>query len=260
MQLKKHLGQHLLVSEGALERIVEFLQLKEDDVVVEIGPGTGNLTQKILQKPFKELHLIEIDPQMVEVLQKKFTQAKVFIHRADATTFDLCSLGENLKVVGNLPYNVASLILENTVFHHRCIPYAVYMLQKEVAEKLQKEPYWLSTFVKTFYHVEYLMSLPPYFFYPPPKVQSGLVRLTRKEHSVELDLKDYKDFLVKVYSMKRKALKNKLPQEVLLEAGIDPMRRIDSLQTYEVLLLYEKYTTLCSQSSPFRLKNSGGGL
>lgn len=238
MQLKKHLGQHLLISEGALERIVEFLQLKEDDVVVEIGPGTGNLTEKILKKPFRELHLIEIDPQMVEVLQKKFTQTKVFIHRADATRFDLCSLGENLKVVGNLPYNVASLILENTVFHHRCVPYALYMLQKEVAEKLQKEPYWLSTFVRTFYHVEYLMSLPARFFYPPPRVQSGLVRLMRKDPPIELDLRNYKEFLIKVYSMKRKALKSKLPQEVLLQAGIDPMRRIDSLQTHEVLLLY----------------------
>ncbi|MEJ5338798.1 MAG: 16S rRNA (adenine(1518)-N(6)/adenine(1519)-N(6))-dimethyltransferase RsmA [Aquificaceae bacterium] len=238
MRLKKHLGQHLLVAKGVLERIADFLQVEEGDVVVEIGPGTGNLTKELLKKPLKELHLLEVDPQMVGILEGNIRDSRVIIHRADATLFDLCSLGERLKVTGNLPYNVASLILENTVFHHGCIPLAVYMLQKEVAEKLQKGPSWLSTFVRTFYRVEYLMSLPGRFFRPPPRVQSGLVRLLRKETIPEIDLRDYKKFLTGLYSMRRKALKNKLPEELLFQTGIDPMRRVDSLQPDEVFMLY----------------------
>ncbi|MEJ7621934.1 MAG: 16S rRNA (adenine(1518)-N(6)/adenine(1519)-N(6))-dimethyltransferase RsmA [Aquificaceae bacterium] len=238
MKLKKHLGQHLLVAKGVLERIVEFLELQEEDIVVEIGPGTGNLTKEILKKNFKELHLLEIDPQMVEILHRDIQEERVFIHKEDATKFNLCSLGENLKVVGNLPYNVASLILENTVFHHSCIPMAVYMLQKEVAEKIQKGASWLSTFVRTFYRVEYLMSLPARFFVPPPKVQSGLIRLSRREELPKLDLMDYKGFLVGLYSMRRKALKNKVPETILLKAGIDPMCRVETLEPDSVLMLY----------------------
>ncbi len=238
MKLKKHLGQHLLVAKGVLERIVEFLTLKEEDVVVEIGPGTGNLTREILKKSFKELHLLEIDVQMVEILQRGIQEERVFIHKEDVTKFNLCSLGKNLKVVGNLPYNVASLILENTVFHHFCIPMAVYMLQKEVAEKIQKGPSWLSTFVRTFYRVEYLMSLPARFFVPQPKVQSGLIRLSRKENPPELDLEDYKSFLVGIYSMRRKALKNKVSETILHKAGIDPMCRVEALEPDRVLMLY----------------------
>ncbi len=238
MRLKKHLGQHLLVAKGVLERIVEFLDLKEEDLVVEIGPGTGNLTREILKKNFKELHLLEIDPQMVEVLQKNLRDIRVFIHNEDAVSFDLCSLGESLKVVGNLPYNVASLILEKTVLQHACIPMAVYMLQKEVAEKIQKGPSWLSTFVRTFYKVEYLMSLPARFFIPPPKVQSGLIRLIRREDLPEIRLLDYKGFLTRLYSMRRKAIKNKLPEDVLLSVGIDPMCRVESLEPEKVFMIY----------------------
>lgn len=194
MKLKKHLGQHLLVASGVLDRITQLIDPKDGDILVEIGPGTGNLTKKILTYPFKALHLLEIDPDMIRSLKENIKDPRVVIHEADAVGFDFCSLGENLKVFGNLPYNVASLIVENTVFYHRCIPQAIYMLQKEVAEKIQKGPSWLSTFVRTFYKVEYLMSIPSRFFYPKPKVQSGLIRLTRKEDAPKVDLKVIKIF------------------------------------------------------------------
>jgi 16S rRNA (adenine1518-N6/adenine1519-N6)-dimethyltransferase len=241
MPLKKELGQHLLVAKGVLSKIVEFISPQESDLLVEIGPGTGNLTKEVLKYPFKELHLIEIDPQMIERLREEIKDSRVFIHQADASKFDLCSLGENLKVFGNLPYNVASLIVENTVFHHRCVPVAIYMLQKEVAQKLQKGAGWLSAFLQTFYSVEYLMSLPARFFMPPPKVQSGLIRLKRKKEVPELDLKEYKRFLTSLYALKRKALKNKLSESLLLEAGIDPMARVESLSVEKVLLLYNTW-------------------
>ena len=238
MRLKRHLGQHLLVARGVIARIAQLIEPKEDEILVEIGPGTGNLTKEILKYSFRELHLLEIDRSMIESLEKEIRDKRVKIHLADATSFDFCSLGESIKIFGNLPYNVASLILENIVFHHRCIPQAVCMVQKEVAEKIQKGSSWLSMFVRTFYSVEYLMSIPGRFFLPPPKVQSGLVRLKRIHNPPQLNLEDYKSFLVGLYSMKRKALKNKLQEDLLKSVGINPMERVETLDPERVLLLY----------------------
>ncbi|MFN3598765.1 MAG: 16S rRNA (adenine(1518)-N(6)/adenine(1519)-N(6))-dimethyltransferase RsmA [Aquificaceae bacterium] len=238
MRLKKYFGQHLLVAPRVLESIVKYIDPKEGEILVEIGPGTGNLTKRVLSYPFKKLHLLEIDPDMVEELKNSIKDERVFIHQADATSFDFCTLEDKLKVFGNLPYNVGSLIVENTVFHHRCIPQAIYMLQKEVAEKIQKGPSWLSTFVRSFYRVEYLMSLPGRFFFPKPKVSSALIRLFRKQNPSDLDLRDYKEFLTVLYSMKRKALKNKICEELLIKLSIDPMLRVEALEPEKVLLLY----------------------
>ena len=249
MRLKKSYGQHLLVSSGVIEALVKHAEIKPDSVVVEIGPGTGNLTRELLKTPLKKLYLLEIDPQMIEEL-KKIKDSRVVILQEDATKFDFCSLGGELKLVGNLPYNVGSLIVENTVFHKDCVPFALYMLQKEVAEKLLKGPSWLSTFLRTFYHVEYIMSVPARFFIPPPKVQSGVIKLIRKEDAPAIeDLKDYKSFLVKLYSMKRKALKKKLREDLLRTAGIDPLARIEQLSISQILLLYKMKFTFPSFES-----------
>ncbi|RMH79361.1 MAG: ribosomal RNA small subunit methyltransferase A [Acidobacteria bacterium] len=241
MRLKKALGQHLLVAKDVLSKIAQLIDPKEDEVLLEIGPGTGNLTKEVLKYPFKEIHLLELDPQMVNFLMENLKDPRIRIHNEDARYFDFCSLSPDLKVFGNLPYNVASLIVERTIFQHRCVREAVYMLQKEVGEKLKKGPSWLSTFVRTFYHVDYLMSLPARFFRPPPKVQSALLRFTRKENPPQMDLENYKAFLTKLYSSKRKALKSKLPEELLISLNIDPMLRVEALKLEEVLLLYNTW-------------------
>ncbi len=227
-----------MVSPGVISKTVEFAWLKEGDTVVEIGPGTGNLTKEILKHPIKVLHLIEIDEEMINFLKERLEDKRLIIHRADAKSFDLCSLGENLKVLGNLPYNVASSIVENLVFHKDCVPLAVLMVQKEVAEKIQKGPSWLSVFVKTFYRVEYMMSVPPRFFLPPPKVDSGVIRLSRLGHQPLFNLEDFKAFLTKLYAHRRRALKNKVDEKLLLKADIDPMKRVEELSLEEVLKLY----------------------
>lgn len=238
MRLKKSYGQHILVSSGVIKALVRQAQIEPGDVVVEIGPGTGNLTKELLKTPLKKLYLLEIDPQMIDEL-KNIKDSRIVILQEDATKFDFCSLGDELKLVGNLPYNVGSLIVENTVFHKECVPFALYMLQKEVAEKLLRGPSWLSTFLRTFYHTQYVMSVPARFFLPPPKVQSGVLKLIRKEDfSAIKDLKDYKSFLVKLYSMKRKAMKSKVKEELLKKVGIDPLTRIEQLSVLQILLLY----------------------
>ncbi len=239
VRLKKDLGQHILVSGGVLRRLVEFLEVSEGDTVVEIGGGTGNLTRELLKTPLGRLITLEIDPRMVEDL-KKIEDKRLKVLQADATSFDLCSLGENLKVIGNLPYNVASLILENTVRCRSCVPIALYTVQKEVGLKVagKTDPGWLTVFVKTFFEVEYLMSLPPKFFFPRPRVESGVIRLRRKDQQPDLDLTSFKRFLTRLFSSRKKKLKNVFPQDALREVSIDPDLRLHQLSPGEILRLY----------------------
>ncbi|NPB07217.1 MAG: ribosomal RNA small subunit methyltransferase A [Aquificae bacterium] len=240
MRLKKSFGQHLLISEGVLKKIVEALGVKEGEHVVEIGGGTGNLTRKLLETPLRKLTVLELDPEMVAKL-KEIRDERLEVLNEDATRFPFCLLGGELKLAGNLPYNAASLITENLVYHRRCVPLAVFMYQKEVAERLlgKGEQGWLSVFVRTFYEPEYLTTVPPRFFKPPPKVLSGVLRLKRKENAPPLDAKDYKTFLTRVFAQKRKALKNKLPEELLVKAGVDPSARVEQLSVEQFVKLYE---------------------
>lgn len=237
--LKKKWGQHLLVSSGVLDRLVELAEIKEE-VVVEIGPGTGNLTKRLLNTPLKRLYLLEIDPEMVEKLKVSLNDPRVVILQTDATTFDFNILNEKeLKLIGNLPYNVASLIIENTIYHKHLIYQAFYMVQKEVAERLIQQKSWLSVFVNTFYQLEYLMSIPPRFFVPPPKVNSAYLKFTRKNFDEIKDLKRYKSFLVQIFSQKRKMLKHKVPPEILEKASILPQKRVEELNLLDFITLYQ---------------------
>lgn len=246
--LKKKFGQHLLVGSGILEKLVELAEIKPEEIVVEIGPGTGNLTRKLLNTPLKKLYLIEIDPEMIEYLKQHIKDERVIFINADATKFDFTSLKEKeLKLIGNLPYNVASLIIENTIMHKDIIPYAFYMVQKEVAERLINEKSWLSIFVKTFYEVEYLMSIPPRFFIPPPKVVSAFVKqLRRKDYkAIDIsDLKDYKNFLTKIFSHKRKILKHKINKIYLETAGISENMRVEQLKLEDFISIYLSFQKL----------------
>ncbi|RLJ71597.1 16S rRNA (adenine1518-N6/adenine1519-N6)-dimethyltransferase [Hydrogenivirga caldilitoris] len=242
--LKKSYGQHLLVSPGVLKKIAQSLNLEEGDTVVEIGGGTGNLTRALLEYPINRLYVLELDPEMVKRLMS-IEDNRLEVIEADASSFDFCSLGEEVKITGNLPYNVGSLIVENVVKHYRCISLGVFMLQKEVALKLcgKGEIGWLTVFLNTYYEVEYLMSVPPRFFIPPPKVDSGVIKLIRKENPPELNLENYKKFLTSIFSMRRKMLKKKLPEDTLTEAGIDPSLRVEQLTTEDFLRLYNVFNT-----------------
>ncbi len=243
-RLKKRFGQHLLVSQGAIKNIVKFANIKPGEVVVEIGPGTGNLTKELLKAPLSRLYLVEIDEEMFNKLSEELKDQRVKVFLADATEFDFFSLGhENIKCIGNLPYNVASLIIENTVKHHPLVSEAIYMVQKEVGIRLEKEKSWLSIFVRTFYEVEYMMSLPPKFFIPPPRVESSVIRLKRKNLTTPIDPQKYKEVLTKLFHARRKMLKQKVPLSILNAAGIKPEKRVDELELKEFLLLYDAFCT-----------------
>ncbi|MGC8966216.1 MAG: 16S rRNA (adenine(1518)-N(6)/adenine(1519)-N(6))-dimethyltransferase RsmA [Caldimicrobium sp.] len=242
LRLKKSLGQHLLISSGVLNRIAEYAQLSEGEVVVEIGPGTGLLTKALLKYPITKLYLIELDTEMLEYLQENIKDERVVLIQADATTFNYQELGERkLKVLGNLPYNVASLIVENLIYFHSLIPLALFLVQKEVAEKWLSGKSWLSIFIQTFYELEYLMTVPPRFFKPQPKVDSALIRFKQFIKKEITDLKKYKKFLTALYQYKRKMLRKKFPEELLRECNLANNLRAEDLKLTDIFLLYEKW-------------------
>ena len=242
MRLKKGLGQHLLISGGVVEKIVSELEPEGLDVV-EIGGGTGYLTRELLKKGPRSLTVIEIDPRMAERLQT-IGDPRLRVLEADATSFDLCTVGESLILCGNLPYNVWAGIIERVIICHPCVERGVFMLQKETALKLtgKEKPGWLGIFFRTYFDAVYLMSVPARFFVPKPKVSSGVVRFTKKHaEGVPSELKKYKEFLTSLFTSPRKMLRKKFPQELLAQAGIEGTRRAEELSLEEILRLYNVY-------------------
>ena len=247
-RLKKRFGQHLLVSSGVLSKIAEFAEISSADPIVEIGPGTGNLTEEILKRNPKRVYLLEIDDEMIAYLKERFKdeilEEKVILLKVDAGKFDYSLILEaEFKVLGNLPYNRASLIVERVVYYFQKIPLAVFMVQKEVAERWMEIESWLSVFIQTFYDIEYMMTVPPRFFVPQPKVDSAVIRLKRKPKVETFDLKGYKGFLVKLFANRRKALRTKLPSDLLEQANISPLARADELIVEDFMRLYKLLLT-----------------
>ena len=244
---KKKFGQHLLVAPGVIQKIVDEIDVQAEDIIVEIGVGTGQLTEEILKRNPKKLYGIEIDPEAYPIIEEKFSEYKNFqlIKKDffDVNLFEL-SEGQKIKVVGNLPYNVASLILVNMPFYLDIIRLCVFMLQKEVAEKLIAKPKtkqytFLSVFIQTFFNVEYVMSVPARFFKPPPKVTSAVVKLIPKEKPPIDKVKEYKNFVSHLFSARRKMLRTKLPVEVLKKADIPETARAEELTVEDFINLFK---------------------
>lgn len=246
---KKHLGQHLLIAEGVLEKIVEFANITQDDIVVEIGVGTGNLTEKLLQKKPAILYGIEIDETAYKIIEERFKGYKNFILiKSDFFNVNLFEIAKDkkIKLIGNLPYNVASLILVNIVFYKDIIKNAVFMVQKEVAEKLIAKPKskdytFLSVFIQSFFKVEYLMSVPARFFSPPPKVTSAVIKLTPIENKDIQDIKAYKGFVSEIFANRRRMLRTKIDTEILQKANIKETARVEELSIEDIKNLFKIY-------------------
>ncbi len=253
---KKRFGQHLLISEGIIKKIVDEIEIKPDDIIIEIGVGTGQLTKEILNRNPKRLYGVEIDKTAYPIIEEKFSNYENFILiKKDYFDVNLYEIAGNkkIKLVGNLPYNVSSLILIDTAFKTEILNLCVFMVQKEVAEKLIAKPRtksftFLSVFIQTFFDVEYVMSVPARFFSPPPKVTSAVVKLIPKNDVPVKDVKDYKNFVSNLFSQKRKMLRTKLNEEILKKAGINPKARIEELNKGTILKLYLISKEYSSQS------------
>ena len=217
---KKHLGQHFLKDENIAKKIVGSL-IKKDNykTVVEVGAGMGVLTKYLLQEKDFEIFVVEIDRESVAFLKKNFPELENRIIEKDFLKFSPDWLPDEashlpVAVIGNFPYNISTQILFKVLEYRNQIPELVGMFQKEVAERIASPPgnktYGiLSVLLQAFYKIEYLFTVNPQVFVPPPHVKSGVIRLTRNNIK-KLDCDE--DLFFKVvkagFNQRRKTLRN----------------------------------------------------
>lgn len=177
---KKRFGQNFLTDQAIITSLINAIHPHADDLMVEIGPGLGAMTQPLL-KQLNLLHVVEIDRDIIQWMQNTYAADKVTIHHADVLKFDFTSLGERIRVVGNLPYNISSPILFHLLDNVDSIIDMHFMLQKEVVERMVAAPSTseygrLSVMLQYRLQMEYLITVPPESFNPAPKVESAFVR------------------------------------------------------------------------------------
>lgn len=217
VKAKKHLGQHFLTDEHIAEKIADSLSYKGYDHVLEIGPGMGVLTKYLLKKE-SHIHVIEIDTESVDYLKNNYLHLADRIIEKDFLKYDLKEVfGDRpFAIIGNFPYNISSQILFKTLEMRDQIPEFSGMFQKEVALRIcskegSKVYGILSVLTQAFYDAEYLFTVPPSVFNPPPKVDSGVLILTRKEN---FKLPCNEELFFKVvktgFQQRRKTLRNSL--------------------------------------------------
>ena len=215
VRAKKHLGQHFLRDLEVARRIAASLPLDGRTSVLEIGPGTGVLTQFLLQNPDIDLTAVELDSESVVYLHQHFPQLKVV--EADFLKMDLKNLfSDKFCVIGNLPYNISSQIFFKMLDNKDQIPCLVGMIQKEVAERMaakegNKTYGILSVLMQAYYSIDYLFTVHEHVFDPPPKVKSAVIRLTRNDVSrINCDEKLFKTVVKTAFNQRRKQMRNSL--------------------------------------------------
>ncbi len=261
---KKSLGQHFLLYPHQARRIVDALKLGPQDVVVEIGPGLGALTV-LLAEAAREVLALEVDQALVAFLRDELFagQSKVRILGEDVLKFDLMKVsrqaGQALKVVGNLPYHITSPLLFKLMAEKAAVSLAVLMVQEEVGDRLLARPggkdYGIvSVMAQYHFRLSKLFSLGPANFYPPPQVNSVVLRLEPAAPEPKaLDEGIFSRVVKTAFAQRRKTLKNTLaaqaaafglqPAEllsILADAGIDPGRRAETLSVVQFVQISNK--------------------
>lgn len=217
VKAKKHLGQHFLTDESIAQKIADALTYSGYSKTIEVGPGMGVLTKYILEKP-TETFVVEIDTESVDYLQTHYLNLANNIISKDFLKYDLNEIfkGEQFAIIGNFPYNISSQILFKAIEMRTQVPEFAGMFQKEVAlricEKKGSKVYGiLSVLTQAFFDTEYLFTVPPEVFNPPPKVDSGVLRLMRKENfTLPCDEKLFFRVVKTAFQQRRKTLRNSL--------------------------------------------------
>lgn len=217
VRAKKHLGQHFLKDEEVAKRIADTLTLNNYENVLEIGPGMGVLTKYLLEKPITT-YVCEIDTESVTYLQAHYLQLSDRILEKDFLRYDLTQTFKDkpFAIIGNFPYNISTQIVFKTLEMRNQIPEFSGMFQKEVAQRIcaphgNKTYGILSVLTQAFYDAEYLFTVPPGVFNPPPKVDSGVLRLIRKEnYTLPCDEKLFFRVVKTAFQQRRKTLRNSL--------------------------------------------------
>jgi 16S rRNA (adenine1518-N6/adenine1519-N6)-dimethyltransferase len=214
---KKKLGQHFLNDLNIAQKIADLLQHQNCDNILEIGPGMGVLTQFLIPK-IKNLKLVEIDTESVTYLNRKYPERQKDILNEDFLKMNLSKTfeGQAFGIIGNFPYNISSQIVFKALEYRQYLPFFCGMFQKEVAQRICEKPGTkaygiLSALCQTYYHAQYHFNVSPAVFSPPPKVDSGVLSLKRKEDLIiDFDEKLLFRIVKTGFQQRRKTLRNSL--------------------------------------------------
>ena len=217
VRAKKHLGQHFLKDEVVAKKIADTLNLIGYSSVLEIGPGTGVLTKYLLEKDI-DLVAMDLDRDSISYLEATYPNKNLELLEGDFLKTDLSDIfgKKEFAVTGNFPYNISTQIVFKTLENKEKIPEFSGMFQKEVAMRIcakegSKTYGILSVLTQAFYEAEYLFTVPPTVFNPPPKVESGVLRLVRKEDfSLACDEKMLYKVVKTAFQQRRKTMRNSL--------------------------------------------------
>ncbi len=240
---KKQFGQNFLVDQNIIADIVRAIRPEAGDNMVEIGPGLGALTRPLL-KQLDQLHVVEIDRDIIARLKTDYPRDKIIIHEGDALKFDFATLPSPLRIVGNLPYNISSPLLFHFASYAERITDMHFMLQNEVVERMVAAPSTpeygrLSVMLQYRFYMEKLLDVPPQSFRPAPKVDSAIVRMIPLPAD-KIAVRDealYAKVVTAAFGQRRKTLRNTL-KDHLAEGdfallGIDSQLRAENLGVAE---------------------------
>lgn len=232
VKAKKYLGQHFLTDKNIAEKIVNSLQSGEKyHQVLEVGPGMGILSDFLLSNKNLETFLVDIDTESFDYLKKRYPDLGNRLINADFLQMDFKEIFPGkMAVIGNFPYNISSQILFKILDNRDQVVEVVGMFQKEVAQRCAEKPGTkeygiLSVFLQAFYKVEYLFTVKPGVFNPPPKVNSAVIRLTRNEvETLDCDEKLFWQVVKAGFNQRRKTLRNALSSLINKDnMGDDPL-------------------------------------
>ena len=238
---RKRFGQNFLVDQQVINQIVSTISPKRTDSVIEIGPGKGALTFPLIDH-LEHIHVIEIDRDLISLLQNK-NNKKITIHESDALVFNFDQFKQNIRIVGNLPYNISSPLLFHLLNYRDNIIDMTFMLQKEVVDRIVALPgsrvYGrISVIMQAFFDTELMFIVPKESFDPQPKIESAILYLKTKSEPLVQNSKPLEEIVKIAFSQRRKTLKNCL-KSVLNQSQTD----IDLSQRAEMLSV-ENFVTL----------------
>lgn len=216
VRAKKHLGQHFLNDENIALKITQSISTP-CNALLEVGPGTGVLTKYLLNMKVEQFLALDVDSESIAFLKETYPDHAGVFHEADFLRvqpekyFNGC-----FSIIGNFPYNISSQIFFKVLDHIDLVPEVVCMLQKEVAQRIAAPPgsktYGiLSVLLQAWYTIEYLFTVEPHVFIPPPKVQSAVIRLRRNDVTeLGCDVNLFKKVIKTAFNQRRKTLRNAL--------------------------------------------------
>ena len=238
---RKRFGQNFLTDELVLHNIIADIAPAAGDAMVEIGPGLAAMT-KLLLESLKQMHVVELDRDLVARLQKTFPSDRLTVHSADALKFDFASIpvppGQKLRVVGNLPYNISTPLLFHLADFAPLVQDQHFMLQKEVVERMVAEPGGkafgrLSVMLQWRYRMDLRFIVPPTAFDPPPRVESAIGRMIPIAQPLQCEVAALEQVVTKAFSQRRKVIRNcvagLLNEQDLIDAGINPQDRPEAV-------------------------------